>query len=215
MFSRLFIANRGEIAVRIARAAAGLGIVSVAAFSQDDAASPHVLAATHGAALPGRGPRAYLDGAAVIAGAKAAGCDALHPGYGFLSENAAFAADCAAASITFIGPSPAALALFGDKAAARAAAEAADVPVLGGTGVVTLDQAHAAFANLGAVMVKAVAGGGGRGMRIVRARDMLAQAFATCQAEAAQAFGSSELYLEIRDQGSPVDPGRWLNKKAG
>ena len=109
MFKRLFIANRGEIAVRIARAAAGLGIASVAAFSEDDAASPHVLAATAGGALPGRGPRAYLDGAAVIAAAKAAGCDALHPGYGFLSENAAFAADCVAAGIVFIGPAPAAL----------------------------------------------------------------------------------------------------------
>ncbi|WP_207790075.1 acetyl-CoA carboxylase family protein [Polymorphobacter arshaanensis] len=196
MFKRLFIANRGEIAVRIARAAAGLGIASVAAFSEDDAASPHVLAATSGGALPVRGPRAYLDGAAVIAAAKAAGCDALHPGYGFLSENAAFAADCAAAGITFVGPAPAALTLFGDKAAARAAAEAANVPVLGGTGAVSLEEAEKAFAKLGAVMIKALAGGGGRGMRIVTRAADLPEAYARASSEAQAAFGDGRVYLE-------------------
>ena len=197
-FARILIANRGEIAIRIARACAGLGVAAVAAFSADDARSAHLAAADAAVALPGSGPRAYLDIAAVVAAAVASGCDALHPGYGFLSENAAFARACAAAGIAFIGPAPAALALFGDKAAARAAAVAAGVPVLGGSdGEVDLTQAQALFDSLGgAVMVKALAGGGGRGMRAVTAAAGLPDAFAAAAREAQAAFGDGRLYLE-------------------
>jgi acetyl/propionyl-CoA carboxylase alpha subunit len=113
-FSSLLIANRGEIAIRIARAAGELGLATTAVFSRDDAASLHVKAADRAVALEGVGARAYLDAAALVAAAKAAGCDAVHPGYGFLSESPAFARACAAAGLTFVGPSPEALDLFGD-----------------------------------------------------------------------------------------------------
>src|SRR5436853_640428 len=114
-FTALLIANRGEIAVRIARASADLGLRSVAVYSEDDAQSLHTRAADAAQPLPGRGPRAYLDGDAVIAAARETGCDAIHPGYGFLAERADFAERCAAAGITFVGPSIAHLDLFGDK----------------------------------------------------------------------------------------------------
>src|SRR5215207_10450588 len=118
-FQKLLIANRGEIAIRIARAAAETGLKTVALYPADDAASLHVRSADEGHEIPGRGARAYLDIEAVIAAAKATGCDALHPGYGFLSENTLLARRCAEESITFVGPSPAALDLFGDKAKAK------------------------------------------------------------------------------------------------
>ncbi len=143
---------------------------------------------------------AYLDGAAVIAAAQAAGCDAVHPGYGFLSESAAFAAACEQAGLTFVGPTPDTLALFGDKAAARAAAHECGVPLLAGTSTaVTLAQARDFLARLGpggAVMLKAVAGGGGRGMRPVTSLAGLEEAFTRASSEAAGAFGSGELYVE-------------------
>src|ERR1700677_1943430 len=132
-FNAVLIANRGEIAIRIARAAAGLGLRSVAVYSSDDARGLHLRAAAEALALGGTGARAYLDGAAVIAAAQEAGCDAIHPGYGFLSESAAFAEACQAAGLTFIGPRPEALALFGDKARARALARRCGVPVAEGT----------------------------------------------------------------------------------
>jgi acetyl/propionyl-CoA carboxylase alpha subunit/acetyl-CoA carboxylase carboxyltransferase component len=197
---KLLIANRGEIAVRIARTAAEMGLATVAVFSEDDAASLHTRKADEATALKGSGPAAYLDIAQVVAAAKAAGCDAVHPGYGFLSENAAFAQACAEAGLTFVGPTPQTLELFGDKARARALAIQCGVPVLPGTqGPTSLGEAQAFFASLGegaAVMVKAVAGGGGRGMRPVLAADELAPAFERCASEARAAFGNGDLYVE-------------------
>ena len=124
---RLLIANRGEIAIRIARAAADLGISTLAVFSEDDEQSLHTRVADESSSLTGMGARAYLDADSIIATAEANGCDAIHPGYGFLSERADFAAACGERGITFVGPSEYHLSLFGDKARARAAAVAADV----------------------------------------------------------------------------------------
>ncbi|MDB5427236.1 MAG: biotin carboxylase, partial [Phenylobacterium sp.] len=198
--NKLLIANRGEIAVRIARTAAEMGVPTVAVYSEDDAASLHTRKADEAVALKGSGPAAYLDIAQVVAAAKAAGCDAVHPGYGFLSENAAFARACAEAGLTFVGPTPETLELFGDKGRARALAQQCGVPVLPGTdGPTTLEQAKAFFAGLGkggAVMVKAVAGGGGRGMRPVMEASELAAAFERCASEAKAAFGNGDLYVE-------------------
>lgn len=182
---RLLIANRGEIAIRIMRTAAALGLEVVAVHSADDAGAPHVIAAPHAVALPGEGPAAYLDIAQVVVAARDSGCDAVHPGYGFLSENAEFARACAAAGLLFVGPSSDALALFGDKAAAKAAARAADVPVL----------AEDAAAGLPA-MVKAVAGGGGRGIRVVQDAGALDAAIEAARAEAAAAFGNGAVIVE-------------------
>jgi len=194
---RLLIANRGEIAVRIARTAAEMGLSTIAIFSEDDAASLHNKKADASVALKGSGPAAYLDIDQVVAAAKDAGADAVHPGYGFLSENAAFARACAAAGLTFVGPSPETLELFGDKGRARALAQQCGVPVLAGTdGPTTLAQARAFFAKHGPVMVKAVAGGGGRGMRPATTEDELAQAFERCVSEAKAAFGNGDLYVE-------------------
>ena len=193
----LLIANRGEIAVRIARTAAEMGLATVAVFSEDDAASLHTKKADRSVALTGSGPAAYLDIEQVVAAAKDAGADAVHPGYGFLSENAAFARACAAAGLTFVGPTPETLELFGDKGRARALAQQCGVPVLGGTdGPTTLDEARAFFAANGAVMVKAVAGGGGRGMRPATTLEELEQAFERCASEARAAFGNGDLYVE-------------------
>jgi acetyl/propionyl-CoA carboxylase alpha subunit/acetyl-CoA carboxylase carboxyltransferase component len=196
----LLIANRGEIAIRIARAAADLGLRAVAVYAEDDAESLHVRVTDDAVALIGAGAKAYLDIDAMIAAAKAAGCDAIHPGYGFLAERADFAEACATAGLTFIGPDPKHLALFGDKGAARAAASAAGVPVTQGIDrAVTLEEAEAFFVGLGpdaAMFIKAVAGGGGRGARAVMAADEIAEAFARCQSEAKAAFGKEELYVE-------------------
>ena len=199
-FSRLLIANRGEIAIRIARAAAELELPSLAVYAEDDAAALHVRKADAAVALRGRGVPAYLDQEQLIAVARAGGCDAIHPGYGFLSENADFARRCAAAGIRFIGPDAAVLELFGDKAQARALAERCGVPLLRGLNhAVTLQQAREFLAGLGAggaLMIKALAGGGGRGMRAVFAADQLAEAYARCESEARGAFGRGEVYVE-------------------
>src|SRR5256884_3875669 len=166
----LVVPNRGEIAIRVARAAAGLGIPTVGVFSEDDAASLHVRHVDTARPLRGRGPRAYLDVEQLLAVARETGCDAVHPGYGFLSEQAGFARRCAEAGLTFVGPRPETLALLGDKLAARALAERCGVPVLRGTsGPTGMEEARAFLAALGksaAAVVKAVAGGGGRGLRI-------------------------------------------------
>ncbi len=197
---KLLIANRGEIAVRIARTAAEMGIATAAVYSQDDAASLHIRKTDEALALRGSGPAAYLDGAQSLEAARAAGCDAIHPGYGFLSENAAFARACAEAGVTFVGPSPETLELFGDKGAARALAARCDVPILPGTsGATTLAEAQTFLAGLGeggAVMVKAVSGGGGRGMRPARSAAELGEAFERCASEAQAAFGDGALYVE-------------------
>jgi acetyl/propionyl-CoA carboxylase alpha subunit/acetyl-CoA carboxylase carboxyltransferase component len=196
-FQKLLIANRGEIAIRIARAAADGGLKTVAIYTADDAASLHVRTADESHEIPGRGARAYLDIEAVIVAAKATGCDALHPGYGFLSENAMLARRCAEEGITFIGPSPEALELFGDKAKARALAKGCGVPVIEGTeGPTSLEEARTFFTLNGAIMIKAIAGGGGRGMRIVDDVSKLDDAYARCQSEARAAFGCGDVYVE-------------------
>ena len=142
-FGKLLIANRGEIAIRIARAASEVGLASVAVYSEDDARSLHLRMADEAVALKGSGAAAYLDMDGVIAAAKDAGCDAIHPGYGFLSENAAFAAKCADAGLTFVGPRPDVLDRFGDKAKARALAAECGVPLLDGTsGATSLEEAR-------------------------------------------------------------------------
>ena len=200
MISRLLIANRGEIAIRIARAASELGVHTVAIYSTDEESALHVRKADEAVALEGRGARAYLDVNAVIAAAKAANCDGLHPGYGFLSENVDLAKACADNGIVFVGPSVGGLGLFGDKTAARELAKKVGVPVIPGTsGPTTLEETTAFFDSLGdgaAVMIKAVAGGGGRGMRPVTARADLAEAYARCQSEATAAFGDGAVYVE-------------------
>ena len=198
--NKLLIANRGEIAVRIARTAAEMGIATVAVFSEDDAASLHIKKADEAAALTGSGPAPYLDIGQIVGAAKAAGCDAVHPGYGFLSENAAFARACAEAGLAFVGPTPETLELFGDKGRARALAQQCGVPVLPGTdGPTTLAAAKGFLTSLGkggAVMVKAVAGGGGRGMRPAASAAELEAAFERCASEAKAAFGDGALYVE-------------------
>ena len=196
-FAALLIANRGEIAIRIARAASELGIRSVAIYAEDDAASLHMRQADRAVALKGRGVPAYLDMDQLIEIAKAQGCDAVHPGYGFLAENAEFARRCQVAGLCFVGPSAEVLQLFGDKAAARELAERCDVPLVAGINqAINLEQAHAFLAEHGAVMLKALAGGGGRGMRPVFGADKLDEAFARCQSEAQSAFGNNALYIE-------------------
>jgi len=197
---KLLIANRGEISVRIARAAAELNIASVAIYAEDDAKSLHVQSADDAIALAGAGVAAYLDGAGIIKVAKQAGCDAVHPGYGFLSENVEFARACLDAGLKFVGPNPEALALFGDKTSARALATKVGVPLLPGSkGETNLNEAKAFFASLsagGAMMIKALAGGGGRGMRPVLVADEIDEAFARCQSEAKSAFGNDAVYVE-------------------
>lgn len=197
----VLVANRGEIAVRVLRAAAGAGLRTVAVYAADDAEAPHVRLADEAHPLPGPGPAAYLDGAAVLSVARAADCAFLHPGYGFLSEDAGFARACARAGVDFVGPAPEVLELFGDKARARALAASLDVPVLPGTsGPTTLDEARAFLVDGpgagGPVMVKALGGGGGRGMRRVHDVDELSEAWERCRSEALQGFGRGELYVE-------------------
>src|ERR1700694_3888971 len=171
LMQKLLIASRGEIAIRVMRAASDLGISTVAIFSEDDAQSLHTRKADEARSLYGRGVAAYLDGPRIIAIAKQAGCQAVHPGYGFLSENAEFARQCAEASILFVGPTPEVLSLFGDKVQARSLAARCGVPVLQGGAANSPEQAREFLRSLGAgaaIMIKAVAGGGGRGMRLVR-----------------------------------------------
>jgi len=200
MFHKILIANRGEIALRVLRTCREMGIRTVVAHSTADAGSMPVRLADESICIgPAEARQSYLNIPSIISAASITDSEAIHPGYGLLSENAAFAEICRACGITFIGPAPEAIRLMGDKAQARAMAKQAGAPVVPGSEgpLEGVDEAQALADSIGyPVIVKAAAGGGGRGMRIVRARDMLAQAFATCQAEAAQAFGSSELYLE-------------------
>jgi acetyl/propionyl-CoA carboxylase alpha subunit/acetyl-CoA carboxylase carboxyltransferase component len=197
---KLLIANRGEIAIRILRAASELGLRSVAVYSEDDAAALHVRRADEAEALQGKGAAAYLDIAQLIAAAVRRGCGAVHPGYGFLSENAAFAHRAAAAGITFVGPRPETLELLGDKTKALAVARRCGVPVLEGShGAVSAAAARDFLGSLaagGAMIIKAVAGGGGRGLCVVRRAGDVDEEFARCSSEALRAFGSGELYVE-------------------
>lgn len=196
---KLLIANRGEIALRILRAARDLDIATVAIYSEDDAHSRHRLLADEALPLDGTGPSAYIDIARIIAAAKQAGCAAIHPGYGFLSERADFAQACLDAGIAFVGPTVEQLALFGDKGRALRLAAECDVPVMPATqGGASVDEILRFFdAQRGAgVVIKAVGGGGGRGMRVVRRREDLAEAYARCQSEARAAFGVEAVYAE-------------------
>ena len=167
---RLAIANRGEIAIRIAQSASDMGLETIGLYTGDDAGSLHVRRLDEAVQLPGMGARGYLDIAGVVDTAQQAGADAVHPGYGFLSENAAFADAVTAAGMVFVGPSAETLRLFGDKSAAIGIAKKAGVPVLGDGTAVTLSDARAFLkSQKGApAMLKAVSGGGGRGVRIVR-----------------------------------------------
>ncbi|TAN12678.1 MAG: carbamoyl-phosphate synthase large subunit [Burkholderiaceae bacterium] len=199
MFKKVLIANRGEVALRIVRALQELAIASVAVYANDDARAPHVRAADESLALGATGPAAYLNGEHLIALARGHQCDAIHPGYGFLSENAGFARACAAAGVCFIGPTPEQLELFGDKAQARALAARCSVPLMPGSmGAVTLDEAQAFLAaqNGAGVMLKAISGGGGRGIRAVRSASELAAAYASCEREARAAVGVGGVYVE-------------------
>ena len=200
--SRLLIANRGEVAVRVIRTAAEMGIATVAVYPEDDAATLHVSLADAAEPLEGAGAAAYLDIEAVIAAAKRHQCDAIHPGWGFLSENARFAGRCAEEGIVFVGPTPATLEELGDKSRARALAAANNVPtLLGSIGAVDVEEARAFFRALpagGSMLIKAIAGGGGRGMRVVADEAELESAYKRCQSEALGAFGNSAVYVEER-----------------
>ncbi len=201
MFKRVLIANRGEIAIRIARAAAGLGVESVSVFAPADALGLHTRASTNTRPIGASGGdpvAAYLDIDALITVAKNAGCDSVHPGYGFLSENAAFARRCLAEGLAFIGPKPETLELFGDKVAARKLAQSLDIPTVPGSPALpsAKDAAKAADAIGYPVMLKASAGGGGRGMRRVDNSGDMAEAFARCSGEALAAFGDGTVFLE-------------------
>ncbi|WP_158970918.1 acetyl-CoA carboxylase family protein [Chachezhania sediminis] len=196
----LLVANRGEIALRIARTASDAGIATVAICPDDDARSLHALRTDRAELLPGQGARAYLDIAEVVEAARRSGADAVHPGYGFLSENADFAAAVEAAGMVFVGPTPQSLRLYGDKVAARKLAEKCGVPVVTGTPDPVDGAAAAAFlADLpdgAAMIVKAVAGGGGRGMRIVRKAHEAEAAVTAARREAEAAFGNGDVYVE-------------------
>jgi acetyl-CoA carboxylase, biotin carboxylase subunit len=192
---KVLIANRGEIAVRIIRACRDLGFESVAVYTDADEGAPHVRMADEAVGLGA--PKAYLDGDAVLAAAKQAGADAVHPGYGFHAERAAFARAIEDAGLRFIGPKPEHIELMGDKAAARAAAAEAGVPVVPGSeGAVADVEAAVAAAGQYPVAVKAAAGGGGRGIRIARDEAELRKAFAGAAREAGGAFGDDRLYVE-------------------
>ncbi len=200
---RVLIANRGEIAIRIAKAAAGLGMESVAVYASVDALSLHTRLTTDareiGGDKSGDPVAAYLDVEALIRAAHDTGCDCVHPGYGFLAENAAFAERCAHEGLTFVGPSPAALALFGDKILARSLARSLDIPVVPGSSrpLSSPEEAAEVARGLGyPVMLKAAAGGGGRGMRVVEDAAGMAEAFARCRSEAEAAFGNGAVFAE-------------------
>jgi acetyl-CoA/propionyl-CoA carboxylase biotin carboxyl carrier protein len=200
MFERVLIANRGEIAVRIERTLARLGVESVAVFSDADAGAPHVRAAdraVHIGPTPARD--SYLSIERVLDAAARSRADAIHPGYGFLSERPDFAAACAEAGITFVGPGPEAMALLGDKARARSVAAEAGVPTLAGWSGEDLSDAEIVErVDVGdlPLLVKAAAGGGGKGMRLVTRREDLAEALGAARREAASAFGDERLLIE-------------------
>src|SRR5271163_1336449 len=186
------------IALRIIRTATELDLGTVAVYAEDDADSPHVHAADEAIGLPGAGPAAYLDHAAILAAAKKSGAELIHPGYGFLSEQPEFARACTTAGYTFVGPDAAALELFGNKSAARRAAVAAGVPVLPATdGPSSVEDIRAFLAaHENGIVIKALAGGGGRGMRIVRGAEQIDDAYRQCAAEAQLGFGDSALFAE-------------------
>ncbi|GAB3146933.1 biotin carboxylase N-terminal domain-containing protein [Amycolatopsis stemonae] len=198
MIAKLLVANRGEIAARVMRTAHDLGVSTVAVYSDADAGAPFTRLADEAVRLPGAAPAdTYLRGDLVVAAALATGADAVHPGYGFLSENAGFARACADAGLTFVGPSPEAIASMGSKIEAKALMAAAGVPVLPGATVTDDTDLAAVAAGIGfPVLVKAAFGGGGRGMRVVHDAAGLRDAVEGARREAASAFGDGTVFLE-------------------
>ncbi|HBS48662.1 MAG TPA: 3-methylcrotonyl-CoA carboxylase, partial [Rhodobacteraceae bacterium] len=199
-FTSLLVANRGEIALRIMRTAREMGLRTVAVHSEADRDAPHVQAADRAVCIGGAAPaESYLNIPAIIEAARASGAEAVHPGYGFLAENAGFARACAEAGLVFVGPSAQAIETMGDKAAAKAAMEAAGVPVV--PGYDGADQSPERLAEEAGkvgfpLMIKAVAGGGGRGMRLVEQAEGFAAALTSAQGEAEAAFGDGRVLLE-------------------
>jgi acetyl-CoA carboxylase, biotin carboxylase subunit len=199
VFSRVLVANRGEIAVRVIRTLQELGIEAVAVYSTADEDALHVRLADRAVRIgPAPASQSYLDVAAVVTAAATTGCEAVHPGYGFLSENPAFVQACEDNELVFIGPGADVMAKMGDKARAKEEMRAADVPLVPGTeGAATLAEARAAADEIGyPVLMKAVSGGGGKGMRLVASADELERAYSTAAMEAEAAFGDPALYLE-------------------
>ena len=200
MFQKVLIANRGEIALRIISACQEMGIRTVAVYSEADRDSLHVRFADEEVCIgPARSANSYLHIPALISAAEITGADAVHPGYGFLAENAHFAEVLNACKVRFIGPSPRAIRLMGDKALARTTMTEAGVPVLPGSDGAVEDAEraeHVAKAIGFPVILKAAAGGGGKGMRVVDQADDLKSSFVAAQTEAEAAFGSSEIYVE-------------------
>jgi acetyl-CoA carboxylase biotin carboxylase subunit len=200
MFKRILIANRGEIAVRIARACRELDIETVAVYSAADRESLHVKYADHAYPIgPPPSVQSYLAGDRIIEVAKKSGAEAIHPGYGFLAENPAFAARCKKEGIVFIGPSPEVIDQMGDKVKAREVMKAAGVPVVPGSGgiLTSEDEVLRAIETIGyPCMLKAVAGGGGKGLRLVRSRREISSAYRAVGSEAASFFGDARLYVE-------------------
>ncbi|MEZ4263851.1 MAG: acetyl-CoA carboxylase biotin carboxylase subunit [Polyangiaceae bacterium] len=197
-FKKVLVANRGEIAVRITRTLHEMGIASVAVFSEADRAALHVRLADEAYLIgPAPASESYLRAEKIVAVAKRAGCDAIHPGYGFLSENADFVEACEKAGVTFIGPPASAMRQMGSKTAARAKMVAAGVPVVPGASCETTEEAVAAAKKIGfPVMLKASAGGGGKGMRLVDSEDQMANAWERARSEAKKFFGDDTVYLE-------------------
>ncbi len=196
---KLLIANRGEIALRINRAAHELGIATVAIFSEADRTALHVSAADEAFCVgPGQAARSYLNIPNILSAAQISGADAIHPGYGFLAENARFAEICAAHGLRFVGPTPAVIAQMGDKAVAKQVMKRAGLPITPGSDILpSIDAARDAARRLGyPVLLKAAAGGGGKGMRAVAGEAELERAFVTAQAEAEANFKDGRLYLE-------------------
>ena len=197
---RVLIANRGEIAVRIARTACEKGLVPVLVYPEDDPPFPATASAWPHQSIPGRGVAAYLDHEQVLQAADTADCDVIHPGYGFLSENAGFARAAVALGYTFVGPAPETLELFGDKIRAREFAERCGTPVLPGTagnsGIEAAREFFRTLVNGESAMIKAAGGGGGRGMRAVHSLEELDREWPRCEDEAERAFGNKVLYAE-------------------
>jgi acetyl-CoA carboxylase, biotin carboxylase subunit len=199
MFSRVLVANRGEIAVRVIRGVHELGAEAVAVYSTADEGSQHVREADHAVFVgPPAAGESYLRIPSIVAAAATTGCEAVHPGYGFLAENPAFAEACSQNGLVFVGPPASVMMTMGNKIAARQAMRAADVPTVPGTeGATTITAARAAAEEIGyPVLLKAAAGGGGKGMRSVESGDELEDAFGAAAAEASAAFGDSTLYVE-------------------
>jgi len=195
---KLLVANRGEIAARVIRSAHALGIATVAVYSDPDADAPYVTLADEAVRLPGAAPAdTYLRGDLIVAAAAATGAGAVHPGYGFLSENAAFARACADAGLVFVGPRPETIEAMGDKVKAKATMAAAGVPTLPSATITDTTDLAAAAAGVGfPLLVKAAFGGGGRGMRLVAGPGELTEAVGTARSEAASAFGDGTVFLE-------------------